>query len=67
MEFRTTRSGEAVKLFVVAGNREFADRDLIDFCSGELMACNAPTQFDVVAELPESNGGEVLRRELREL
>ncbi len=59
------KTGEAVKLFVVSGNRELGEQELIAFCSERLTNYKVPKLVEFVDELPKSNVGKVLRRELR--
>jgi long-chain acyl-CoA synthetase len=60
------RSGEAVKLFVVPEVAESFDAELLRrFMRTRLTPYKIPTQVEVVAELPKSNVGKVLRRLLK--
>ncbi|MEJ2045225.1 MAG: AMP-binding protein [Reinekea sp.] len=58
------KTGEAVKVFVVLKD-EVADDDLIAFCREHLTAYKVPRLFERRDELPKTNVGKVLRRELR--
>lgn len=59
------KSGEAVKLFVNA--RPGLDAaQLQAFCREQLTAYKVPRQIEFRADLPKSNVGKILRRELRE-
>lgn len=58
------KTGEAVKVFIVT-NGEVSDEELIDYCRGQLTAYKIPRQFERRDELPKTNVGKVLRRELR--
>lgn len=59
------KTGEAVKVFIVT-NSDVTDKDLIAFCREHLTAYKVPRQFERKTELPKTNVGKVLRRELRE-
>ncbi|HAJ74933.1 MAG TPA: long-chain fatty acid--CoA ligase [Gammaproteobacteria bacterium] len=60
------RTGEAIRLFVVGkdGNPEVAS--IITHCKAGLTAYKIPREIRFVADLPKSNIGKILRRELRE-
>jgi len=59
------RSGEAVKLFVVKSDPALAEEDLSGFCHQQLTAYKCPKFIEFRDELPKSNVGKILRRELR--
>lgn len=58
------KTGEAVKVFIVT-NKEVSDDALIEFCRDKLTAYKVPRLFERRDELPKTNVGKVLRRELR--
>lgn len=58
------KTGEAVKVYVVADG-EVSDEDLIAYCREHLTAYKVPRLFERRTELPKTNVGKVLRRELR--
>ncbi len=58
------KTGEAVKVFVVL-NQDASDEDLSSFCREHLTAYKVPRLFERREELPKTNVGKVLRRELR--
>lgn len=60
------RTGEAVKLFVVAGDEAPGSEDIQSWCRQGLAAYKIPREIEFVADLPKSNIGKILRRELRE-
>lgn len=60
------RTGEAVKLFVVAGDEAPGSEDIQSWCRQGLAAYKIPRKIEFVADLPKSNIGKILRRELRE-
>ena len=59
-------SGEIVKLFAVLKNTSLTTEQLRSYCKENLTAYKVPKQVEFVKELPKSNVGKVLRRELRE-
>jgi len=59
------RSGEAVKLFVVKKDAALTEAQLLDFCREQLTGYKRPRSIEFRAELPKSNVGKILRRELR--
>ncbi|MDT9002347.1 long-chain-fatty-acid--CoA ligase [Paucibacter sp. APW11] len=59
------KSGEAVKLYVVKKDVTLAEEDLAQFCHAQLTAYKRPRYIEFRDELPKSNVGKILRRELR--
>jgi len=59
-------SGEAVKLYVVRKDPALTAEALIAHCRESLAAYKVPRRVEFIDELPKSNVGKVLRRELRE-
>lgn len=60
------RSGEAVALFVVRKDPNLTEQQLIEYCRGELTGYKVPRHVYFRTELPKSNVGKILRRELRD-
>ena len=60
------KSGEAVKLFVVSTNAELDVDSLRSYCREQLTAYKVPKFIEFREDLPKSNVGKILRRELRE-
>lgn len=60
------RTGEAVKLFVVKKHDDLTAEMLIALCRRNLAGYKIPRQIEFVPDLPKSNVGKVLRRELKE-
>src|SRR5690606_21089692 len=58
-------SGEAVKLFVVKKDPSLTERDLMDYCKEHLTGYKKPKYIEFRTELPKTNVGKILRRELR--
>jgi long-chain acyl-CoA synthetase len=59
-------SGEAVKLFVVKKDEQITDADIFAFCKDQLTGYKRPRIVEFRKELPKSNVGKILRRELRD-
>ncbi|MCI0600918.1 MAG: AMP-binding protein, partial [Beijerinckiaceae bacterium] len=58
-------TGEVVKAFIVSGDPALEARDVRDFCKRELAAYKVPRLVEFREELPKSNIGKILRKELR--
>lgn len=58
-------SGEAVKLFVVPSSSVFDENQLRTFMRTELTPYKIPSIFQLVDDLPKSNVGKILRKDLR--
>ena len=59
------KSGEAVKLFVVRKDPALAEEDLSKYCKDNFTAYKRPKYIEFRDDLPKSNVGKILRRELR--
>jgi long-chain acyl-CoA synthetase len=59
------KSGEAVKLYVVKSEGALGEDDLARFCRDNFTAYKRPKYIEFRDELPKSNVGKILRRELR--
>ncbi|MFQ3220947.1 MAG: long-chain acyl-CoA synthetase, partial [Paraglaciecola sp.] len=59
-------SGEIVKLFAVRRNDSLTEKALIDHCRLHLTGYKVPKIVEFRDELPKSNVGKILRRELRD-
>jgi long-chain acyl-CoA synthetase len=60
------RAGEAVKVFVVRKDPALTEAALAEFCKQNLTGYKKPKYIVFRDELPKSNVGKILRRELRE-
>ncbi|WP_026224292.1 AMP-binding protein [Marinobacter gelidimuriae] len=60
------KSGEAVKVYLVASKEGVTAGELKEFCRERLTAYKVPRHFEFRTELPKTNVGKVLRRELRD-
>jgi long-chain acyl-CoA synthetase len=61
-----TKSGEAVKAFIVKKDPNLTADDIIKFCHGQLTNYKVPKQIEFRTELPKTNVGKILRRQLRD-
>ena len=58
--------GECVKVFVVLKSGQTAtEEELIEYCKGNLAAYKLPTSIEFRTELPKTNVGKVLKKDLR--
>jgi long-chain acyl-CoA synthetase len=60
------KSGEAVKLYVVRNDGTLSEDDLMRYCRDNFTAYKRPKYIEFRDELPKSNVGKILRRELRQ-
>jgi long-chain acyl-CoA synthetase len=60
------KSGEAVKLFVVPKDARLTAHALLMHCREHLAGYKCPREVEFRDELPKSNVGKILRRELRD-
>ncbi len=59
-------SGEVVKIYVVKKDPSLTKEELIAFCKKNLTGYKRPKAISFLDELPKSNVGKILRRELRD-
>ena len=58
--------GESIKVFVVLREGESATQEeLIEYCKGKLATYKLPTEIEFRKELPKTNVGKILRKQLR--
>ena len=60
------KSGEAVKVYVVRKDPALTEAELMAFCKEHLTGYKKPKYIEFRNELPKSNVGKILRRELRD-
>ena len=60
------RAGEVVALFVVKKDPALTEEELIDFCRKSLTGYKVPKRVYFKDELPKTNVGKILRRELKD-
>ena len=58
-------SGEVVALFVVRKDPKLTERDVIEYCRKSLAGYKVPKHVYFRNELPKTNVGKILRKELR--
>jgi long-chain acyl-CoA synthetase len=58
-------SGEVVKVFVVKKDPALTEQQLIDYSKDQLAGYKRPKSIEFRTDLPKSNVGKILRRELR--
>jgi len=61
-----SRSGEAVKAFVVKKDPNVTAEDIIKYCGTQMTNYKVPKQIEFRTSLPKTNVGKILRRELRD-
>jgi len=59
------KSGEAVKIFVVASDPSLTEEELREYAEEQLTGYKRPRYIEFRQELPKTNVGKILRRELR--
>jgi long-chain acyl-CoA synthetase len=58
--------GEQVKVYVVLKEGQTASADeIIDYCKGKLATYKLPTEVEFIDDLPKTNVGKVLKKDLR--
>ena len=60
------KSGEAVKAFVVKKDPNVTAEDIIKYCRENLTGYKVPKLIEFRKDLPKTNVGKILRRELRD-
>ena len=61
------KSGEVVKLYIVRADTKLTVQDVSAFCKENLTGYKRPKSIEFMDELPKTNVGKILRRELREI
>ena len=59
--------GEIVKAYVVKSNHHITESDVLQYCKEHLTSYKRPRKVVFIHELPKSNVGKILRRELRNI
>jgi long-chain acyl-CoA synthetase len=59
-------SGEKVKIFAVSSNSALTEKEVTSFCRERLTAYKVPKLVEFREDLPKTNVGKILRRELRD-
>ena len=59
------KSGELVRIYIVKKDESLTKEEIIDFCRQNLTSYKVPKQVEFRTELPKSNVGKILRKDLR--
>ena len=59
------KQGEAIKVFIIKNDPTLSEEDVARFCQENLTGYKRPKYIEFRDELPKSNVGKILRRELR--
>jgi long-chain acyl-CoA synthetase len=59
-------SGEVAKLYVVRKDPTLTEEQLMQYCREQFTGYKRPKYIEFRAELPKTNVGKILRRELRD-
>jgi long-chain acyl-CoA synthetase len=60
------KAGEVVKMFVITSNPELTEAQVIQFCKENMAGYKVPKYVEFRDQLPMTNVGKVLRKDLRE-
>ncbi|MCX4029269.1 AMP-binding protein [Endozoicomonas sp. SM1973] len=60
------KTGEAIKMFVVSKNPNLTQEELVNYLKERVTGYKVPRVFEFRDELPTTNVGKILRRELRD-
>ena len=60
------KSGEVVKVFIVKKDTSLTEEEIIAHCRANLTGYKVPKQVEFRKDLPKTNVGKILRRELRD-
>lgn len=61
-----SKSGEAVKAFIVKKDPNLTAENVIKFCQEQLTGYKVPRHIEFRTDLPKTNVGKILRRQLRD-
>jgi len=59
------KSGEVVKVFVVKKDASLTESEVLEYCKEQMTGYKVPKYIEFKKELPKTNVGKILRRELR--
>ena len=60
------KSGEVVRVCIVKQDKSLTEKEVIEYCRENLTGYKVPKVVDFMKELPKSNVGKILRKELRD-
>ena len=61
------KSGEVVQVFIVKKDQSLTEAEVIEHCRANLTAYKVPKKIQFRTDLPKTNVGKILRRELRDV
>lgn len=61
-----SKSGEVVKIFIVKKDKSLTKDEIINYCKENLTGYKVPKHVEFRDDLPKTNVGKILRRELKE-
>lgn len=59
------KSGEVVRVCIVKKDKSLSEKEIIEYCRERLTGYKVPKVVDFMKELPKSNVGKILRKDLR--
>ncbi|MBX9835819.1 MAG: long-chain fatty acid--CoA ligase, partial [Burkholderiaceae bacterium] len=59
------KQGEAIKVFIVRSNPALTEKEVKRFCHDNMTGYKCPKHIEFRDDLPKTNVGKVLRRQLR--
>jgi long-chain acyl-CoA synthetase len=59
------KSGECVKVFIVKKDKSLTEKQILDYCKENLTGYKIPKEIEFMSELPKSNVGKILRKDLK--
>jgi acyl-CoA synthetase (AMP-forming)/AMP-acid ligase II len=59
------KQGEAIKVFIIKNDPALTEDEVANYCHQNLTGYKRPKYIEFRDELPKSNVGKILRRELR--
>jgi acyl-CoA synthetase (AMP-forming)/AMP-acid ligase II len=59
------KQGEAIKVFIIKSDPALTEDEVANYCQQNLTGYKRPKYIEFRDELPKSNVGKILRRELR--
>lgn len=59
------KSGECVKVFIVKKEKSLSEKEIIAYCKENLTGYKIPKEVEFMKDLPKSNVGKILRKDLK--
>jgi long-chain acyl-CoA synthetase len=63
---KDSKSGEVPKVFIVKKDKSLTEAEVLEHCRANLTGYKVPKYVSFMTELPKTNVGKILRRELRD-